>query len=94
VELGLLGGAVIVAGVGAGLLIAKNDSMSNTGADGRPYVNPVLAAASKITFGVAGAAAVSAIVVYLTAPHSKDTGLRVSPTPLVGGGGALLGGSF
>ncbi len=94
VEIGLLGGAVVAAGVGAGLLVVKNNSMSNTGADGRPYVDPVAAAASKVAFGVAGVAAASAIVLYLVAPRPKDTGLSVSPAPLVGGGGAILSGSF
>jgi tetratricopeptide (TPR) repeat protein len=94
VEIGLLGGAVLAAGVGAGLLVVKNDSMSNTGADGRPYVDPVAAAAEKIAFGAAGASALAAIVLYLTAPHAKDTGLSVSPTPIAGGAGAILHGSF
>jgi hypothetical protein len=94
VEIGLLGGAVVTAGVGAGLLVVKNNSMSPGGANGNPYVDPVVTAASKISFAVAGAAAASAIVLYLVAPKAKDTGLYVSPAPMVGGGGALLNGSF
>ena len=94
VEIGLLGGAVVAAGVGAGLLVVKNNSMSNGGAGGNPYVDPVVAAASKVSFVVAGAAAASAIVLYLVAPKKKDTALYVSPTTVVGGAGASLGGSF
>jgi hypothetical protein len=94
VEIGLLGGAVVAAGVGAGLLVVKNDSMSNTGADGRPYVDPVVTAASKIAFGAGGAAAAAAIVIYLTAPHPKDAGLYVRTTPTVGGASAILAGTF
>jgi hypothetical protein len=94
VEIGLLGGAVAAAGVGAGLLVLKNDSMSNGGADGRPYVDPVATAASKVAFVVGGALAASAVVLYLTTPRAKDAGLYVRPTTLAGGAGASLGGAF
>jgi hypothetical protein len=94
VEIGLLGGAVVAAGVGAGLLVVKNDSMTAGAIDGRPYVDPVAAAASKIVFAAAGAAAATAIVLYLTAPRAKDAGLTLSPSPMVGGAGASLHGTF
>jgi hypothetical protein len=94
VEIGLLGGAVVAAGVGLGLLVVKNDSWSNGGANGGPYVDPVAAAGSKIALGTAGAAAAAAIVLYLTTPRSSETALRLSPAPMVGGAGALLQGAF
>jgi hypothetical protein len=94
VEIGLLGGAAVAAGVGAGLLAVKNDSMTAGAIDGRPYVDPVAAAASKIVFAAAGAAAATAIVLYLTAPRAKDAGLTLSPSPMVGGAGASLHGTF
>jgi hypothetical protein len=94
-EIGLLGGAGVAAGVGVGLLVVKNDSMSNGGAGGgRAYVDPVATTVSKVAFGVAGAAAAAAIVLYLTTPHEPATGLYLSPAPMVGGGGAFLHGSF
>jgi tetratricopeptide (TPR) repeat protein len=93
-EIGLLGGGLVAAGVGAGLLVVKNDSMSNTAAAGRPYVDPVAAAASKIAFATAGAAGAAAVVIYLTAPSSRDAGLYVRPSTTVGGCGASIGGAF
>jgi D-alanyl-D-alanine dipeptidase len=94
IELGLVGGAAAGIGVGAAFLVAKNNSMSNGGPDGSPQVNAGFAAASAIGFGVAGAALVSAIVVYLTTPQAKETALVVAPVPLVGGAGAFLEGRF
>lgn len=95
IEVGLLGGALAAAGVGAGLLVVKNDSMSNGGAEGgRPYVDPVATAASKVAFGLGGALAASAVVLYLTNPRAKDSGLYVRPATLAGGAGASLGGAF
>lgn len=94
IELGLAGGAVVGAGVGVAFLVAKNDSMTNGGANGGPEVNTGQAIASRIAFGVAGAALVSAIVLYLVTPTPKDSALIVAPTPLVGGAGALVGVRF
>jgi thioredoxin-like negative regulator of GroEL len=94
IEIGLLGGAALAAGVGASLLAVKNGTMSNGGANRAPYVDPVVTAGSKVSFAVAGGAAAAAIVVYLTAPKPKDAGLSVTVAPVAGGGGALLSGSF
>ncbi|MGH7437887.1 MAG: hypothetical protein ACRENE_19585 [Polyangiaceae bacterium] len=95
VELGLLGGAVVSGGVGAGLLVVKNGSMSNGGtADGRPYVDPVATAASKVAFVAAGSMALASIILYLTNPRSKDAAVYVRPNTVLGGAGATLGGVF
>jgi hypothetical protein len=94
IELGLVGGAVVSAGVGAAFLVAKNDSMTNGGLNGGPEVNTGLAIASRIGFAVGGAALASAVVLYLTTPTPKESALIVTPTPLVGGAGAFVGGRF
>lgn len=94
VELGLVGGAVVGVGVGAAFLVAKNNSMTNGGPDGGPYVNTGLAIASRIGFGVGGAALVSAAVLYLTTPASKESAFVVAPAPLAGGAGAFVAGTF
>jgi hypothetical protein len=90
----LVGLGVVGVGTGAGLLVVKNDSMSNGTADGAPTYDQRAATASSIAFGIGGAALVTAVIVYLTAPASKDTALVVAPAPLTGGAGAFLRGQF
>jgi len=49
---------------------------------------------STILFVAGGAVAATGLVVYLTAPSSKSSGMRVSPAPHVGGGGFVASGTF
>jgi hypothetical protein len=74
---------------GIGLLALKNDST----ADGGP-VDQSAATGSDVAFAIGGAALVSAVIVYLTAPAPKDSALVVAPVPLVGGAGAFLSARF
>lgn len=87
IELGLLGGGVASIGLGAGLLAVQNHAIEtdHTSSAGT---------ASSVAFALGGAALVSAVVLYLAAPGEKSSALVVSPTPLVGGGGAVVRGSF
>ena len=50
--------------------------------------------ASAIGFIVGGAALVSAVVLYLTTPHSQETSFVFAPVPLQGGGGGFLSARF
>lgn len=90
----LIGLGVVGVGTGAGLLVVKNNSMSNGTADAAPTYDQRAATASSIAFGIGGAALVTAAIVYLTAPASKDTALVIAPAPLTGGAGAFLRGQF
>jgi hypothetical protein len=92
--LGLLGAGVAGIGVGAGCLVAKNQSMSNGGPSGSPHQDDGAAMWSAVGFAGGGAALVSAVVLYLTAPASKDAAWSVSPAPMVGGAGAFLQSRF
>lgn len=47
---------------------------------------------STILFVAGGVVAATGVVLYLTAPSPKRTGVHVAPAPLVGGGGFVLGG--
>ncbi len=88
VELGLLGAGVLGVGAGAALLAIKDQALSN-GSDAS-----TAGAASAFAFAAGGAAIVSSVVLYLTAPGDTSDALVLSPAPLVGGAGALLRGSF
>jgi len=94
VEYGLLGAGLVGVGFGAAFLAAKNQSMSNDGPGGLPKMNQGDAIASTVGFVAGGAALVSAIVLYLTAPADKESALVVAPSPIVGRGGAEGAGAF
>ncbi len=49
---------------------------------------------STIAFGVAGAAAVTAVIVWVTAPALERKGLALTPTAGAGSVGLVLGGAF
>jgi hypothetical protein len=92
---GLLGAGMVGVGVGAALLVVRNQSMSNTGGPGgAPQVDQTATLGSTIAFAAGGAALVSAVILYLTTPAEKDSALLVVPAPITGGGGAFLRGSF
>jgi hypothetical protein len=91
---GLLGLGGVSVATGAALLAVKNDSWSDGTDTSGPHVDPVAAAASKIAFGVGGAAVAAAVVVYLVGPRESNAALLVTPAPLVGGGAAIVRGSF
>jgi hypothetical protein len=94
-ELGLAGAGVLGLGLGAACLVAKNHSMSNGGPSGSPQEDDGAALWSAVGFVGGGAALVSAVVLYLTAPASKDAASwRVTPAPLLGGIGAFADGQF
>jgi hypothetical protein len=92
--LGLLGAGVAGIGVGAGCLVAKNQSMSNGGPSGSPRQDNGAAMWSAVGFVGGGTALVSAVVLYLTSPASKDAAWSVAPAPMVGGAGAFLQSRF
>jgi hypothetical protein len=88
VEIGLLSGGVVGLGVGAALLAVKNQAITSGGD------SSTAGTASAVAFAVGGAAILSSIVLYLTAPPDKGVAIGVSPMPLVAGGGAVFRGSF
>jgi tetratricopeptide (TPR) repeat protein len=90
----LLGTGIAGLGVGAGFLVVKNSSMSNGGPNGVPQEDTGATVASAIGFAIGGAALVSALVVYLTAPQTQESAFLVAPVPLPGGAGGVLGASF
>jgi hypothetical protein len=94
VEYGLLAGGAVSLGVGIGLLAAKNGSLSSGDASSPPQIDDGLSTASKVAFGLGGAALASVVVLYLTTPTNPQTGLLVSPASVAGGGGAVLRGAF
>jgi hypothetical protein len=90
---GLAGAGFVGAGVGAALLAAANNQ-SSTGCVSPPP-DPDLTTGALIAFSVGGAALVSALVVYLTAPHApKEAALLAAPMPVTGGGGAFVQAHF
>jgi hypothetical protein len=90
---GLLGASVVGVGVGGAFLAAKNQSVTND-PNGSPQMDHGAAIGSTVAFAAGGAALVSAIVLYLTAPEEKESALIVTPSPIAGGGGAVVRGSF
>jgi hypothetical protein len=94
VSLGLAGLGVASAGVGAGFLAIKNQSMTTGAPGGAPQQDGGAATASAIAFATAGAAFASAVVLYLTAPPSKDVALHITPAPVSGGAGAFVTSTF
>jgi hypothetical protein len=91
----LLVAGVIGTGVGAALLVAKNQSQSTGAPNGPAVVNQSDAIGSDVAFALGGAAFASAVILYLTAPTQKDTAaLTVAPVPLAGGAGAFLSARF
>jgi hypothetical protein len=87
VGVGLLGLGSVGVAVGAGLLDVKNQAISkNQTSDAGTF--------SAVAFAVGGAAFVSAVVLYLTAPRDRSAALTLSPTPMASGGGAVLRGTF
>jgi hypothetical protein len=88
VEIGLLSGGVVGLGVGAALLAVKNQAITSGGD------SSTAGTASAVAFAVGGAAILSSIVLYLTAPPDKGVAIGVSPMPVAAGGGALIRGSF
>jgi serine/threonine-protein kinase len=89
----LLGTGIAGLGVGAGFLVVKNSSMTN-GSNGVPQEDTGATVASAVGFAIGGAALVSALVVYLTAPQTQESAFLVAPVPLPGGAGGVLGASF
>jgi hypothetical protein len=68
-------------------LDAKNQAISNgTSSDA--------GTASAVAFGLGGAALVSAVVLYLTAPTHKSAALVIAPAPMIAGAGAVLQGVY
>jgi hypothetical protein len=96
VELGLVGLGVVSAGAGAGLLVAKNGSLSDGAPNGHPSSDQGASVASTAAFAIAGAAIVSAVVLYLTAPDHKEgvAAVTFAPVPLPGGGGGFVQARF
>ncbi len=87
-EIGLLSGGAVGLGVGAALLAVKNQAITSGGD------SSAAGTASAVAFVAGGAAILSSIVLYLTAPPDKGVAIGVSPMPVAAGGGALLRGSF
>jgi serine/threonine-protein kinase len=85
---GLLGGGTVSLAVGAGLLDLENRSLT------KGHKSSNAGTFSGVAFAIAGAAYVSAVVLYLTAPKDRSSALTVSPTVGASGAGALLRGSF
>jgi hypothetical protein len=74
--------------------MVKNQSMAAADEGGSPHQNQGAATASAIAFAMGGAALVSALVLYLTAPQTKDMAVLVAPATFAGGGGASLNTRF
>jgi hypothetical protein len=89
----VVAGAIGVA-TGAALLSVKNQSLSTGAPDGSPSVDQRAAIGADMAFGIGGAALVSAVLLYLTAPVRHDTGLVLAPSPVANGAGAFLSGRF
>jgi tetratricopeptide (TPR) repeat protein len=87
-EVGLLGAAATGIGVGAVLLAEKNHAIVE-GRDGSS-----LGTASGIAFAASGAAVVSSILLYLTAPNDNQTAWHITPAPMLAGAGAFVGKRF
>jgi hypothetical protein len=91
----LLAAGAIGTAIGAGLVVAKNQSLSTGAPNGTPSENQSDKIGSEIAFAVGGAALVSAVILYLTAPPAKDSSaLVVAPGPITGGAGAFLSARF
>jgi hypothetical protein len=83
-EIGLLGAGALGIGVGAVLLAEKNHAIVE-GKDGAS-----LGTASGIAFAASGAAVVSSILLYLTAPNDNPTAWHITPAPMLAGAGAFV----
>jgi hypothetical protein len=97
IELGLVGVGAAGIAVGAGFLVAKDQSMTNGGPNAGPSFDQGASAASAVGFALGGAALATAVVLYLTAPKRSDAAkapLVLAPLPLFGGGGATLEARF
>ncbi len=108
ISLGLAGAGAIGIGIGVGFgIMAKSDrDQSNAGpcnaadqcnANGLALRHDAIneALVSTIAFGAGAAALGACAIVAFVLPHgSKGAGLTVSPTPVAGGGGALVQGRF
>ncbi len=90
---GLLGAGVVGVGVGAAFLAVKNQSMSNQPGSA-PQVDQGAAIASTVAFAAGGAALVSAVILYLTAPADTESAIVITPSPIAGGAGAFVHGTF
>lgn len=93
VEIGLLAVAGIGTALGAGFVVTRNQSMTNPG-QGAPQVDNQATVAATTSFGIAGAALVSAIVLYLSLPAEKSSALRFAPSLADRAAGAALSGTF
>lgn len=101
------GGAVVFAGVATGFgidgLLAKSD-LEDMNAESPNHRFPEAKSLerrakrdfliSNIGYGVAGALAITATILYLTEPDKPSTERRVTAVPLDGGGAIVLGGHF
>jgi hypothetical protein len=86
--LGLIGAGTVGVAVGAGLLDLENRSIV------KGHKSSNAGTFAGVAFALAGAAYVSAVVVYLTAPKNPSTALTLSAGPIAAGGGAVLQGGF
>ena len=93
VEIGLLAVAGIGTALGAGFVVTRNQSMANPG-PGAPQVDNQATVAATTSFGIAGAALVSAIVLYLSTPAEKSSALRFAPSLADRAAGGVLSGTF
>ena len=90
----LLGVGVAGVAVGGGALEIKNDSMSSGGPNGLPQESKAASVASALGFGIGGAAALTAIVLYLTTPRTQETSFLLGPAPIQRGAGGFLSARF
>jgi hypothetical protein len=89
-SLGLAVAGVVGLAVGAGCLVAKNQSMSDGAPAGLPHEDNGAAIGSAVGFVGGGAALVAAAVLYLATAASKDGAWLAAPAPLLGGAGLFL----
>jgi hypothetical protein len=95
IGLSLVGLGVAGASLGAAFLVKKNNLIANGGPCDTPSAEQETTTAATVSFVAGGAALMSALVFYLTAPAApSQTAWVVAPAPLQGGGGALVRMSF
>ena len=90
----LLAAGAVGTAIGAGLLVAKNQSLSTGAPDGPARVDQSAAIGSDVAFALGGAAVVGAVILYLTAPARKEAAFVIAPAPLTGGAGGFLSARF
>jgi hypothetical protein len=93
IGLGLIAAGVGAAGVGTWLLTSKVTDMTPEGMPCDSHLRSGSTPWAAVLFGAGGVAAVSGIVLIVTASH-HTTEVALGPMALPGGGGALLQGAF